>query len=115
MEVTLNEKVKQSIQNLRDKKSRIYFLVQDTKGNARASVRLIYQMAKTLLDSGFNPIILHEKTEYAGVIAWLDEEYMSIPHRAIEVQNLEISPEDFIVVPELIIDAPEVLVNEKFR
>ena len=101
MEVTLNEKVKQSIQNLRDKKSRIYFLVQDTKGNARASVRLIYQMAKTLLDSGFNPIILHEKTDYAGVIAWLDEEYMSIPHRAIEGQNLEISPEDFIVVPEL--------------
>ena len=52
MDSSLNEKVKLSIQNLRDKKSRIYFLVQDTKGNARASVRLIYQMAKSLLDSG---------------------------------------------------------------
>jgi hypothetical protein len=101
MDTSLNEKVKQSIQNLRDKKSRIYFLVQDTKGNAKASVRLIYQMAKSLLDAGFNPIILHEKKEYAGVIAWLDEEYMSIPHRAIEGQNLEISPEDFIIVPEV--------------
>jgi hypothetical protein len=58
-------------------------------------------MAKSLLDAGFNPIILHEKKEYAGVVAWLDEEYMSIPHRAIEGQNLEIAPEDFIVVPEL--------------
>jgi len=101
MDASLNEKVKESIKNLRDKKSRIYFLVQDTKGNAKASVRLIYQMAKTLLDSGFNPIILHEKNDYAGVVAWMDEEYMSIPHQSIEGQNLEISPEDFIVIPEL--------------
>jgi len=101
MDTSLNEKVKQSIQNLKDKNSRIYFLIQDTKGNAKASVRLIYQMAKLLLDAGFNPIILHEKKEYAGVVAWLDEEYMSIPHRAIEGQNLEIAPEDFIIVPEL--------------
>ena len=101
MELSLNEKVKQSIQNLKNKKSRIYFLVQDTKGNAKASVRLIYQTAKVLLDSGFNPIILHEKNDYSGVVAWMDEEYMLIPHKSIEGQNLEISPEDFIVVPEI--------------
>jgi hypothetical protein len=101
MENSLNEKVTQSIQILRDKQARIYFLVQDTKGNARASVRYIYQMAKTLKDNGFNPIILHEKADYAGVVAWLDEEYMSIPHKAIEGQNLEISPEDFLVIPEV--------------
>lgn len=101
MENSLNEKVKQSIQILRDKQARIYFLVQDTKGNAKASIRYIYQMAKTLKDNGFNPIILHEKTDYAGVVAWLDEEYMSIPHRAIEGQNLEISPEDFLIIPEV--------------
>ena len=101
MENQLQEKVKQSIKILRDKQARIYFLVQDTKGNAKASVRLIYQMAKTLKDNGFNPIILHEKADYAGVVAWLDDEYMSIPHRAIEGQNLEISPEDFLVIPEI--------------
>ena len=101
MENTLQEKVKQSIQILRDKKARIYFLVQDTKGNAKASIKLIYQMAKILLDNGYNPIILHEKTDYAGVVAWLEEEYMEIPHKAIEGQNLEIAPEDFIIVPEL--------------
>ena len=44
MDTSLNEKVKQSIQNLRDKKSKINFIIQDTKGNAKASVRLIYQM-----------------------------------------------------------------------
>ena len=102
MEISLQEKVNQSIQVLRDKQARIYFLVQDTKGNAQASIRLIYQMAKTLKDNGFNPIILHEKNDYAGVASWLDLEYMSeIPHKVIEGQNLEISPEDFIIVPEI--------------
>jgi hypothetical protein len=101
MENQLQEKVKQSIKILREKQARIYFLVQDTKGNAKASIRLIYQMAKTLKDNGFNPIILHEKSDYAGVVAWMDEEYMSLPHRAIEGQNLEISPEDFLVIPEV--------------
>jgi exonuclease III len=70
MENELQSKVKQSIQNLRDKQARIYFLVQDTKGNAKASVRLIYQMAKSLKDNGFNPTILHEKADYSGVAAW---------------------------------------------
>ena len=101
MENSLQEKVKQSIQTLKDKQARIYLLVQDTKGNARASVRYMYQMGKTLKDNGFNPIILHEKTDYAGVVAWLDESYMELPHKAIEGQNLEISPEDFLVIPEV--------------
>jgi hypothetical protein len=38
-------KLEKSIQNMKDKSSRIYFLVQDTKGNAIASVRYIYKMA----------------------------------------------------------------------
>ena len=101
MENSLKEKVLKSIEILKNKQVRIYFMVQDTKGNAKASVRLIYQMAKTLKDAGYNPIILHEKSDYSGVAAWLDEEYMEIPHRAIEGQNLEISPEDFIIVPEI--------------
>jgi hypothetical protein len=101
MENQLNEKVKLSIQNLRDRKSRIYFLVQDTKGNPKASVRYIYQIAKSLLDSGFNPIILHEKKDYSGVVSWLDYEYSEIPHKSIEGENLEITPDDFIIVPEI--------------
>jgi glycosyltransferase involved in cell wall biosynthesis len=101
MEKTTQEKIKKSIEILRDKKARIYFLVQDTKGNAKASVRFIYQMAKALYDNGYNPIILHEKNDYTGVVAWLEEEYMKIPHKSIEGQNLEISPEDFLILPEI--------------
>lgn len=97
----INEKVKLSIENLREKKSKIFLLVQDTKGNAKASVRYIYQMAIALKEGGFNPIILHEKNDYSGVIAWLDQEYMDLPHKSIESQNLEVTPDDFLIVPEI--------------
>lgn len=101
MDSNVKEKVELSIKNLKDKKSRIYFLVQDTKGNAKASVRYIYQMAKSLHDAGFNPIILHEKSDYTGVSEWLGEEYMSIKHTPIEEKGLEITPDDFLIIPEV--------------
>jgi len=95
-------KLEKSIQNMKDKSSRIYFLVQDTKGNAKASVRYIYQMAMSLKKNGFNSIILHEKPDYFGVSSWLDESYMTeLPHSAIEGTNLAVSPEDIIVIPEI--------------
>ena len=101
MDTELLKKVEQSVQNLEDKSVRIYFLVQDTKGNAKAGVRHIYEIALTLKNNGFNPIIIHENDEYTGVGQWLGEEYMSLPHESIDGQNLKISPEDFIVVPEI--------------
>lgn len=94
-------KLESSIQNLKDNTARIYFFVQDTKGNARASIANIYRMALTLKNNGFNPIILHEKNDYVGVSTWLGEEYMELTHKSLENQNLEVSPEDFLVVPEL--------------
>lgn len=100
---TLNlDKVQISINRLKEKRSKIYLFVQDTKGNAKASVRYIYQMAMALKNGGFNPIIVHEKSDYVGVGKWLGENYMTeIPHQTIENQNLEISPEDFLVIPEI--------------
>jgi len=97
-----HEKLEKSINNMKEKLSRIYFMVQDTKGNAKASVRYIYQMALTLKKNGFNSIILHEKPDYFGVSSWLDEEYMTeLEHRAIEGTSLEISPDDLIIIPEI--------------
>ena len=101
MSKTKKEMVELSIKNLRDKKAKIYFFVQDTKGNAKASVRYIYQMALTLKNAGFNIIMLHEKKDYTGVDKWLGEDYMKILHQSIESQSLEIKPEDFLVVPEI--------------
>jgi hypothetical protein len=95
------EKLERSINNMKEKKSRIYFITQDTKGNAKASVRYIYQMAMALKKDGYNSIILHEKPEYYGVSEWLDEEFMTLEHRAIEGTSLEVSPDDLIIIPEI--------------
>ncbi len=95
-------KLEKSIQNMVDKLSRIYFLVQDTRGNAKASVSYIYDMALTFKRNGYNSIILHEKNDYMGVSDWLGEEYMDeLPHKSIDGQNLEVSPEDLIIIPEI--------------
>ena len=94
-------KLELSIENMKNKKSRIYLIAQDTKGNAKASIAYIYRLALSLLNAGYNPIILHETPDYTGVSEWLGEEYMVIPHKSIEGQNLEVSPEDLIVIPEL--------------
>jgi hypothetical protein len=95
------QKLELAISNMKNKQSRIYFLVQDTKGNAKASIRYIYQMAMSLKEDGYNVIMLHEKNDYFGVSGWLGDDYMTIEHRPIEGANLEVSPEDLIIVPEL--------------
>ena len=95
------KKVEKSIQNMKDKKSKIYLLVQDTKGNAKASIAYSYRLGVTLSKQVYNMIMLHEKSDYTGVSEWLGSEYMELPHQSIEGQNLEVSPEDFIIVPEL--------------
>ena len=101
MEQNNISKLETSIENLKSKKFRIYLFTQDTKGNPRAAVRYIYQMGMALKEKGYNPIILHEKPDYTSVAEWLNEDYMKLPHRPIEGQNLEVSPEDFIIIPEV--------------
>jgi hypothetical protein len=95
-------KLENSIENLKSKKARIYLFTQDTKGNPKAGIRYTYQMGMALKNKGYNPIILHEKPDYTGVAQWLNEEYMTqLPHKSIEGQNLEVSPEDLIIIPEI--------------
>ena len=94
-------KLENSISNMKDKKSKIYFIVQDTKGNAKASIAYIYNMAMSLQQKGYNAIILHEKPDYTSVESWMGSDFAKIPHRSIEGQQLEVAPEDFIVIPEL--------------
>jgi len=55
-----------------------------------------------LKEDGYNPIILHETKEYFGVKDWLGEKYMTeLPHKSIDEGNLEISPDDLLIIPEI--------------
>lgn len=111
MDLEKIEKIEKSLENLKKKTARIYFLVQDTKGNPKAGIKYIYDMALTLKNLGYNSIIIHETKDYNGVAEWLGEEYMELPHQPIENQNLAISPEDFIIIPEIYAHVMEQLKN----
>ena len=87
----------------------IYFFTLDTKGNPTAGIANIYEHVKVLNKLGYKASILHEKNDYKiigdenqnGVADWLGEEYASLPHVSIEGQQLNISPADFIIIPEI--------------
>ena len=49
--------LEKSVENLKNKSSRVYFMVQDTKGNARASIAHSYRMAMTLKKNGFPKLL----------------------------------------------------------
>jgi hypothetical protein len=103
------EQIKQVIEKLKTKDFNFYFFTLDTKGNPSAGIANIYEHVKLLNEFGYKAYIMHEKADYKlrgdengmGIADWLGEEYASLPHIAIEGQNLNISPADFIVIPEI--------------
>jgi len=59
-------------------------------------------LALTLKENGYNPIMLHETKDYVGVGEWMGNHYMEeIPHKSIDEGNLEISPDDLLIIPEI--------------
>lgn len=95
------KKIEESIDRLNKKENKIYFLVQNTKGNIKGAVRYIYQMSLSLIQNGFNVTILHEDEDFKNLSESLGEDYNVIPHMCITNPDLKVSPEDTIVVPEI--------------
>jgi glycosyltransferase involved in cell wall biosynthesis len=98
-----------SMANLESKEFNLYFFTLDTKGNPTAGIANIYEHVKMLTELGYNAHILHEKDDYRlvgdengdGIADWLGAEYAELSHHSIEKQNLNISPADFIIIPEI--------------
>jgi hypothetical protein len=103
------EQIKTLIEKLDVKDFNLYFFTLDTKGNPTAGIANIYEHVKVLNELGYKAFILHEKNDYKlkgdesgmGIADWLGEEYAALPHASIENQNLNISPVDFIIIPEI--------------
>jgi len=94
------EKLEQALLRIDSNENGIYFLCYDTKGNARAAVKHIYDMALFLRENGMNSKILVEDNKYTGVDAWLDEKYKTIPVVSIKDDKIEMKIDDILVVPE---------------
>lgn len=103
------KQVEAVLEKLNNKDFSLYFFTLDTKGNPTAGIANIYEHVKLLNELGLNAKILHEKNDYKfradedgqGIAEWLGEEYASLPHVSIESQELNVSPADFIIIPEI--------------
>jgi hypothetical protein len=93
------EKLESALSRLETKENNIYFLVYDTKNNARASVKHIYDMVLTLRQNGYSAKLLVEDETYTAA-EWLGDSYLDIPVVSIKGDKIEIKIEDVLVVPE---------------
>lgn len=93
------EKLESALGRLETKENVIYFLTYDTKNNARASVKHIYDMALTLKENGNVTKILVEDKTYTKP-EWLGEGYDQIEVVSIKEDKINILIDDVIVVPE---------------
>jgi glycosyltransferase involved in cell wall biosynthesis len=107
------QKLENSLSKLVSNEYTIYFLTYDTRNNARASVKHIYDMALTLKENGKNVKILVEDKTYTGVQGWLGDKYDSLEVVTIKDDRVEIKIEDVIVVPEYYSNVLENLANIK--
>jgi len=101
--------IKVVLENLENKNFNLYFFTLDTKGNPTAGIANIYEHVKVLNELGYKASILHEKNDYRlkgdengnGLGDWLGEEYAALPHISIESQQLNVTPADYIIIPEI--------------
>lgn len=93
--------VEEHIGKIKNKDFNVYFFVLDTKGNPSGSLEYIYQTALILHNKGYRVSMLHNDKEFVGVGGWLGEEYANLKHMNTELENVEVSPSDFLFIPEI--------------
>lgn len=94
------EKLEEALGRLNNNDSCVYFLCYETKGNARAAVKHIYDLALITKKNGFNSKILVEDKSYSGVKSWLGDAYNELEIVSIKEDKIELKIDDILVVPE---------------
>ena len=117
------QRIETEIGKLKDKSFKVLFYVPDAKNNATGYISYIYQMALTLQQLGYNVKMLYQlDNEYTaeelkkldlenqpiddnrvfvGVTESLGEKYETLEHANIQNEELEVSPSDFLIIPEV--------------
>jgi hypothetical protein len=95
------QNIDSSIEKIKNKEQKIIFLIPDTKGNARASVSVLYRQAMSLKNLGYSVAMLNEKKDSINASTWLGSEYDTLDQFSIEENNLTMGPQDFLIVPEI--------------
>lgn len=99
------DRIKEELERIDKKQSKIMFYVLDTQGYASGSLAYEYQLAKIALDDGYDVCMVYQTdekdNEFIGVEGWLGSEYASIPHYNIRNDNVEIKASDVLFIPEI--------------
>lgn len=117
------QRIENEMGKLKDKSFKVLFYVPDAKNNATGYVSYIYQMALTLQQLGYNVKMLYqldneytaeelkkldldnqpidENRVFVGVTESLGEKYAALQHANIQNEELEVSPSDFLIIPEV--------------
>ena len=95
------ETLEKELSKYEDKSFNVYFFTLDSKGNPSATIRYTYQIALSLQEKGYKVTMLHQEKQFVGVAGWLGEKYAAIPHKNVESENVEITPADFLFIPEI--------------
>ena len=105
-ELSKLEKVKASLANFKEGKSKFLFFVPDSMGVASGAVIEIYTHANILRKKGYDVYIFSDKEDYTPP-SYLDQELRSLQHKTLKKQgqnelvlNMAISPEDFLIIPD---------------
>jgi len=101
------EKILEFVERIDNNDFGFYFFTLDTKGNPLAGIANIYEHVKVLNELGYKAYILHDKDDYHGVGEWLGESYAKLPHVSIEKKELNLSPIDYLIIPEIFANVME--------
>jgi hypothetical protein len=106
-------RLESALGRLQNNEYKVYFLTYDTKGNARAAIKYIYDTVETLRKEGVDAKILVEDKNYGGVRSWLGDRYKDIPVVTIKEDQIQMNVDDVLVVPEYYSNVLEQLANVK--
>ena len=93
------QKIKTSLDNIRNKKSKFLFCVPESQGPT-ASVYEIYFHATVVKNMGYDVLILVERGDYV-IPAWVEKELTEFKHVAMSDPKLMVGPEDVMIIPEV--------------
>ena len=97
----VKSRIEEQISKIDNNDFTLYFYVIDTKGTPSGSLSYIYDIALSLKDMGYKIGMLHGEDEFVGVEEWLGKEYSELPHYNVIKNSVEITPSDFLFIPEI--------------
>ena len=93
------EKIKASLEKIKNKKSKFLFCIPDTQ-NPIASVYEMYFHATVVKNMGYDVRVLVEKSDYE-VPNWIEKELVNFEHIPMSDPKLTVGPEDVMIIPEV--------------